>query len=33
MSKIMYKYPEYPSYQLVDELFIQYNRADTNIQF
>ena len=33
MCKIMYKYPEYPSYQLVDELFIQYNRADTNIQF
>ena len=33
MSKIMRKYPEYPSYQLVDELFIQHNRSDTNIQF
>jgi hypothetical protein len=29
----MNKYPEYPSYQLVDELFTQHNRADTNIQF
>lgn len=32
MHKTMKKYPEYPSYQLVDELFTQYNRADTNIQ-
>ena len=33
MYKTMNKYPEYPSYQLVDELFIQYDRKDTNIQF
>ena len=32
MSQLISKYPEYPSYQLVDELFIQYNRTDTNIQ-
>ena len=33
ISKIACKYPEYPYYQLVNELFIQYNRKDTNIQF
>jgi len=33
MCKIMNKYPEYPSYQLVDGLFIQYDRSDTDIQF
>ena len=32
MSKLINKYPDYPSYQLVDELFIQYDRKDTNIQ-
>jgi GR25 family glycosyltransferase involved in LPS biosynthesis len=33
ICETMNKYPEYPSYQLVDELFTQHNRADTNIQF
>lgn len=33
MGQLISKYPEYPSYQLVDELFVQYNRKDTNIQF
>jgi GR25 family glycosyltransferase involved in LPS biosynthesis len=33
MGQLIQKYPEYPSYQLVDELFTQYDRKDTNIQF
>ena len=33
MGQLIKKYPDYPSYQLVDELFIQHNRSDTNIQF
>lgn len=32
MGQLTRKYPEYPSYQLVDELFVQYDRKDTNIQ-
>jgi hypothetical protein len=32
MGQLLSKYPEYPFYQLVDELFIQYDRKDTNIQ-
>jgi glycosyl transferase family 25 len=32
MGQLISKYPEYPSYQLVEELFIQYDRKDTNIQ-
>lgn len=33
MGQLIKKYPDYPSYQLVDELFIQHDRSDTNIQF
>jgi len=33
MCQNIKKYPQYPSFQLVDDLFIQYNRKDTNIQF
>lgn len=33
MGQLIKKYPDYPSYQLVDELFTQHNRSDTNIQF
>jgi GR25 family glycosyltransferase involved in LPS biosynthesis len=33
IRETMIKYPEYPSYQLVDGLFIQYDISDTNIQF
>jgi glycosyl transferase family 25 len=32
MGKLISKYPEYPTYQLVDELFIQYDRKDSNIR-
>lgn len=32
MSQCIPKYPEYPSYQLVNELFIQYDRKDSNIR-
>ena len=32
MGQLIKKYPEYPSYQLVDELFIQYDRKDSDIR-
>jgi GR25 family glycosyltransferase involved in LPS biosynthesis len=32
MGLLISKYPEYPSYQLVNELFIQYDRTDSNIR-
>jgi GR25 family glycosyltransferase involved in LPS biosynthesis len=32
MGQCIPKYPEYPSYQLVNELFIQYDRKDSNIR-
>ena len=32
MGILIPKYPQYPTYQLVDELFIQYDRKDSNIR-
>ena len=32
MGKLIYKYPDYPTYNLVDELFIQRDRRDSNIR-
>ena len=32
MGQLIAKYPEYPTYKLVDELFIQYDRKDSNIR-
>ena len=33
MGQLINRYPNHPSFQLIDELFIQHNRKDTNIQF